>query len=221
MTPEFDLTPLRDDELVALPVFPLPRVVFFPGTLLPLHFFEPRYRALADHCTKDGAGVMAVTLLRPGYEDDYEGSPAIHTVAGVGRVVAHQRNPDGTHNLVLHGLGRVSLDEQPSEHPFRIARGTRLRSERGRLGAHDITTLIACATQVAQVVRRKHPDFELGVDASDEPGIVCDQIADRFIADPAKRQAVLEALDVGERTALVTDRVGELLAMLAENDVAS
>jgi hypothetical protein len=40
-------------------------------------------------------------------------------------------------------------------------------------------------------------------------------IADRLVADVERRQAILEALDLGARFALVTDAVGELMAMLA------
>ena len=81
------IEPLPDDELAALPVFPLPRVVFFPGTILPLHLFEPRYRAMMEDCVSSGPKAMAVALLKPGWDDDYEGAPPIHEIAGAGRIV--------------------------------------------------------------------------------------------------------------------------------------
>ena len=65
------------DWLQDLAVFPLPRVVFFPGTYLPLHIFEPRYRALMRDCITSGRMAMAVTLLKPGYEANYAGRPAV------------------------------------------------------------------------------------------------------------------------------------------------
>ena len=68
-------TPLSDEELVKLPVFPLPRVVFFPGTALPLHFFEPRYTRMIEECLERGCTAMAVALLAPGWGDNYEGNP--------------------------------------------------------------------------------------------------------------------------------------------------
>ena len=48
-----------------IPVFPLPEVVFFPGTVLPLHVFEPRYRRMVADCLA-GDGRLAVAMLRPG-----------------------------------------------------------------------------------------------------------------------------------------------------------
>ena len=59
-----------------MPLFPLPDVVFFPKTLLPLHVYEPRYRTLAsDALERDQA--ICTALLRPGWEADYYGSPEV------------------------------------------------------------------------------------------------------------------------------------------------
>ncbi len=51
----------------AIPVFPLPNVAFFPQTLLPLHIFEPRYRAMVADVI-EGDGLIAMALLRPAWE---------------------------------------------------------------------------------------------------------------------------------------------------------
>ena len=111
-----------------VPVFPLPNAVLFPHTRLPLHVFEPRYRAMVRDATA-GEGLIAVALLCPGFEEDYEGSPAYHPVGTVGRVEELERLPDGRFNLTLVGMERVELQEIPSEKPYRIARATR-RPER-------------------------------------------------------------------------------------------
>ena len=50
---------IPDDALTQLPLFPLPNVVFFPGMLLPLNVFEPRYLELMTHCL-DGHRVVAI-----------------------------------------------------------------------------------------------------------------------------------------------------------------
>ena len=66
---------------------------------------------------------MPVALLAPGWEDNYEGNPEIYEIAGAGRIVAHQERADGTHDIILHGLNRVRLNELPSQgRPYRCAR---------------------------------------------------------------------------------------------------
>ncbi|MGH7405380.1 MAG: LON peptidase substrate-binding domain-containing protein, partial [Candidatus Methylomirabilales bacterium] len=80
-----------------IPIFPLPNVVFFPHTLLPLHIFEPRYRQMLADCLT-GERWLAVVLLRPGWEAEYYGRPAVYAVAGAGEIVASERLPDGRSN---------------------------------------------------------------------------------------------------------------------------
>ncbi len=209
-------------ELEEVAVFPLPSAVFFPDTDLPLHLFEDRYRAMAEDRIVNGSGVIAIALLRPGYEADYEGRPAIHTVAGIGRTIAHRKNENGTHDIVLRGLGRVRLDELPKgEHPYRLAKATPLRTTNTELPRSVLAPLLSCTSRIAAVVRERHPDFEVGFDADDEVATIVDRIADRFVSEPPRRQTILEALDLQERLELVTDAVGDLLALIGSREEPS
>ena len=105
-------------------IFPLPNVVFFPHTLLPLHIFEPRYRQMLADCLA-GERRLAMALLRPGWEADYDGRPPVHSVAGAGEILGSAMPPDGRSNIVLRGLGRTMIeDELPSPKPYRIARAS-------------------------------------------------------------------------------------------------
>ena len=47
-----------------LPLFPLPSVALFPGALLPLHIFEPRYRAMVRDAL-DGERLIGMVMLDP------------------------------------------------------------------------------------------------------------------------------------------------------------
>jgi Lon protease-like protein len=205
------------DWLRALAVFPLPRVVFFPGTVLPLHIFEPRYRALMRDCLRAGQKAMAVTLLKPGYEANYEGRPAMHEVCTIGRIEQHEELPDGRFNLLLRGVGRVRLNELPPEGlPYRRASVELLdgKLHTDRVTRDALTTLLSTASLVGTTVRRSHPDFSLGVQPDDPPHQVADTLADRLLADPEVRQDVLETLDVPERIRRVTGYVAALLGQL-------
>lgn len=206
-----ELAPLSPAELDALPVFPLPRMVFFPGSALPLHLFEPRYRQMIRDCTTGGPAAMAVTLIKPGHEADQRGEPPIATVSGVGRIVWHEALEDGRYNVVLVGLGRARLEELPSDGPYRRAKASMLADEGTATGA-DVSSLLSAAAAISAVVRAAHPDFDLGLDESATPGQVADAIADRLVADAADRQAILETLDVHERITRVTTALGSLLA---------
>lgn len=104
-----------------LPIFPLPGTVLMPGSLLPLHVFEPRYRQLVSDCLRDQRP-LSVPQLRPG-EDEEGDRIAVYPYAAVGLIGAHQELPDGRYNVLVQPLGRVRiLEDRATPLPYRIAR---------------------------------------------------------------------------------------------------
>jgi uncharacterized protein len=102
-------------------LFPLPNLVLFPHVLQPLHIFEPRYVDMLEDALADDR-LIAMAVLAPGWEKDYEGRPPVRPVACLGRVATHVRLPDGRHNLLLAGVARIALgDELPATATFRRA----------------------------------------------------------------------------------------------------
>ncbi len=89
-------------------LFPLPNLVMFPHVLQPLHVFEPRYREMLEEALADDR-LIAMALLRPGWEEDYEGRPPISAMACLGQIVSHNRLEDGSYNVLLLGVERVKL----------------------------------------------------------------------------------------------------------------
>src|SRR6516165_6125069 len=97
-----------DDEALAgftgeARLFPLPNLVLFPHVVQPLHIFEPRYRQLMDDALEDD-NLITMATLQPGWESDYEKSPAVYPVVCIGRILKEESLPDGRYNLLLHGL---------------------------------------------------------------------------------------------------------------------
>ena len=102
-------------------LFPLPNLVLFPHVMQPLHVFEPRYRELVEDAIEDDR-LIAMAVLKPGWEPDYDGRPALFETACLGRILKHHRLPDGRYNLLLVGLRRLHLArELPPTRSFRQA----------------------------------------------------------------------------------------------------
>lgn len=106
-----------------IPLFPLPNVVFFPKTYLPLHVFEPRYRQMVADAASGGQ-CIGMALLKEGWEEQYEGNPPIFSVVCVGRLASVQTLPDGRSNILLQGLERYEVHEEFYEKSYREARVT-------------------------------------------------------------------------------------------------
>ncbi|MDP2313988.1 MAG: LON peptidase substrate-binding domain-containing protein [Pseudomonadota bacterium] len=105
----------------ALPLFPLPGTVLLPGSLLPLHVFEPRYRQLVADCLRDQRP-LSVCQVNPEDAEDTAGSPRILPYAGVGIIGAHQELPDGRYNVLVQPVGRIRiLTESASGLVYRVA----------------------------------------------------------------------------------------------------
>jgi uncharacterized protein len=103
-----------------LPLFPLPNVVLFPNVFLPLHIFEQRYRdMIADAVAGDR--MIGMVLLRPGWQHDYEGRPAVFPVGCSGVITHVEQLADGRYNIVLRGLERFRILAEDQARSYRRA----------------------------------------------------------------------------------------------------
>jgi Lon protease-like protein len=185
--------------LAHAPLFPLPTGALLPGELLPFHIFEARYRAMLAAVRK-GDGMLAVATLLPGWEGEYSGSPPIAEIVGLGRVVKAEPRPDGTSDIVVHGLVR---GEVVSEAPggtrtlrYRVARilprpdGQQHPAELWRLRR-------ALLTGLARRLRTRA--FTCDLTAGFDAGALADRIAASLDLAPEQRVALMQAAHAGLR----------------------
>jgi Lon protease-like protein len=90
-----------------MPLFPL-NVVLFPGMMLPLHIFEPRYREMINRCI-DEEIPFGVVLIQDGYEVGGAAKP--HPIGTAARIVKVDRAKDGTMNITAVGMQRFRILE--------------------------------------------------------------------------------------------------------------
>ena len=103
-----------------IPLFPLPNVVLFPQVFLPLHIFEPRYREMVADAL-GGDRMIGMVLLRPGWQEDYEGRPAVYPVGCAGLITHAEPMPDGRYNIVLRGLEKFRIVREDDSRAYRQA----------------------------------------------------------------------------------------------------
>lgn len=124
-----------------LPLFPL-HTVLCPGATLPLHIFEPRYRALVRHCL-DEEVPFGVVLIRDGRE---VGRSDL-ALAGVGTTARIRRAtplPDGRFDIVTVGERRFALEAVDAERaPYLVGEVRELDEPPGDAGrAATLGTLV-------------------------------------------------------------------------------
>lgn len=197
--------------LEALPIFPLPEVVLFPGALLPLHIFEPRYRAMLADALATHRCIGMALLLEPGKDASLApgGEPRIARAAGLGVIVQHETLPDGRSNILLQGRARVALDELPMEGLYRRARARLLAQVDTTVPDADLAALHAAVMRFVTAVRQRSPAVTFKLPAGVDAGGAADLCAHHLVMDAAVRQRALEELDVAARVRLVATELTE------------
>lgn len=201
---------------VALPIFPLPDLTFFPRTMLPLHIFEARYRAMVTDCLARDKR-LAVVGLKPGYEATYDGRPPVYEVTGVGRIVQWERLATGRYNLLLRGERRARIDrELPADTLYRMVAATPLE-ETGAEGP-AVPALAgrvkARCRQILAAVGRSGAELQQSLDALSDPAELGDHVASALVPIHATRQALLEELHVERRLERLAVALDDLLSQL-------
>ena len=173
-----------------IPIFPLPNAVLFPNVFLPLHIFEPRYRAMVADAL-DGDRIIGMVLLQPGYEANYEGRPAVYPVGCAGLITHAEGLADGRYNIVLRGIEKFRITGEDESRAYRLAhvqplpelataeQRELLRKQRTRLEA-----LLAAAVERAGA----EPKFPPAIPEED----LVNALAQYLEIDPIERQALLE-----------------------------
>jgi Lon protease-like protein len=90
-----------------LPIFPLPNVVLIPNASVPLFIFEERYKQMVHDCLETDR-YLSIALLKKGWEQE-SGSPRPYPVAGFGRIVRAVRLPNECMDIVVQGMGRITM----------------------------------------------------------------------------------------------------------------
>lgn len=201
-----------------LPMFPLKNAHLFPGAVLPLHIFEPRYVEMIEHVLDNGSNAIAIATLKTPVPKDHM-NPPVRAVMGAGVIFAAEKLDEGRWNVLLRGVDRVKLDEEhPQAHQFRAARCEPLEDLDVELSHPLHGQLRSLLGQLAESAPEAREGLNLIMSQGSSPAILTNLLGAHATSDPYVRRQLLETLDVERRLQISTRYVGELL--LERMDVA-
>lgn len=179
-----------------LSIFPLTGAILFPGLQLPLHIFEPRYRAMVgDSLARD----RRIAMIQP--TDSVEGAP-LYAMGCVGRIEDVETSEDGRYNIVLGGESRFRiLRELSVTTPFRQVEAELIEEVQDEfLSSAERASFESEARRFADM-QGYSVDWE-SVAQLDDVSLIngLSQIAP---FDSAAKQALLEAPDLKQRCELL------------------
>jgi len=181
---------------VRLSIFPLAGALLFPRMHLPLHIFEPRYRAMvADSLARD----RRIGMIQPRDGDE---PPALFTVGCVGRIAEVEALPDGRYDIVLEGLSLFRVvRELPVSTLFRQVEAELIAGTEGEILSAAARASLEQESRRFADVHGYAVDWE-AVSRLDDESLV-NGIAQIAPFDPASKQALLEARPLADRAELV------------------
>jgi Lon protease-like protein len=193
-----------------VPIFPLPNVVLFPCTALPLRIFEERYRRMVEAVLAEER-LIAMALLKPGWEPHYEKRPAVHEMVCLGRITADERFESGEYNIVVTGIHRgVITEELQTDLPYRTAQ---LELYRDYYAIDPLVNREMRQHELLVNFRRLFPKsradslFSQVLEADIPLGIICDLLAAAVRLSLDDKQMLLEELDVDSRSDVLLERI--------------
>ncbi|MBL9133339.1 MAG: LON peptidase substrate-binding domain-containing protein [Verrucomicrobiaceae bacterium] len=176
-----------------LPVMVLERCYLLPGGVKPLYIFEERYRRMLDH---------ALSTHRMFCIGDRRRTGGIRPVTTAGVIATSVLAPDGTSQMVLHGIQRVRITEWIQKEPFPIAK------------IEPFTTIRGSEEQLADLARQSialldqfdDPEVKIQLtflrevlEKKNDPEFVCDLITSFTVLRASAQRAVLEEASLVRR----------------------
>lgn len=180
----------------------LPNAVLVPNALLPLHIFEPQYRAMLRWALERDR-LFCIALRKPGTDENAPDN--FFPIGGIGLVRACVGAEDGTSNLILQGLSRVNFGKLIQAQPFRMAKISEFPTD-----CPNLLEAEALGAKVVELCGHLH-DQGRSLPAAlvqklrhvTNPELVADIVTQTFLRDPLQQQRVMEEATVSERLRLL------------------
>lgn len=194
-------------------LFPLPNLVLLPCALRPLHIFEPRYRQLVEDALTTHQQ-LAMAVLEPGWEQDYQGRPPIFPVVCLAHIIESARLKDGRLNILVVGVSRATiLRELPPHKPYREAEVALLEDVYPSSAQHRCRELTERLYSVARSVAAD-PYQAMLIDRLYEGSMPLGMLTDAFTwllqLDLASQRQLLAEANVERRAELLLNHIASL-----------
>lgn len=192
-------------------LFPLPNLVVFPHVVQPLHIFESRYIEMLEDAVADDQ-LLAMGLLMPGWEGQYEGRPPVDPFVCLGRIMSHAPAKEDRYNVLFAGIARAKIvEELPVRRSYREVELQVLDEVPPSEHSPETPKLYA---ELAQAFRKHIPAEILAeqhlsdiLDKESDLGVLTDLVSYSLPLELKFRQYLLAETDVLQRTHMLLDHL--------------
>ncbi|MEX1117626.1 MAG: LON peptidase substrate-binding domain-containing protein [Terrimicrobiaceae bacterium] len=193
-----------------LGVMILPGSALFPGSMLPLYIFEPRYQKMLADTLESHRLFGVVSPL-----DDEASGPLR---GGVGVVRACVANDDGTANLVLQGVSRAEFELSDEVNSYPKASVRALESVNSSITSSESlrTEILSLLTKISELGTPIPEQIQEMLSQLQDFDLFSDMAASCLVGDAAVRQRLIEELDATHRLEVLAAYLTHLFATRQE-----
>ena len=186
-----------------IPVFPLPGAILLPRGQLPLNIFEPRYLNMIDDAM---AGDRIIGMVQP--QGGPQRLPTLSPIGCAGRITSFAETSDGRYLITLTGCARFRLSsELSSQTPYRQIRADFVPFE-ADLRAPLVDDVGLDRDGLLDALRAYLETRGLDIDwdtaETAPPEALINSLSMALPFDPPEKQALLEAVSLADRSAVLT-----------------
>ena len=194
-----------------MPIFPLRDAQLFPGAVLPLHIFEPRYIEMVEFVLESGTNALAIAC-QDSVRIAPDMPPPVRPIMGAGLIFAAERLGEGRWNILIRGIERIRLiNEHDQVNLFRTVRSEILDDIDVPMEHPLHSQLRSLVGQLSEKAPEAREGLNLIMSQGTTPATLTNLLGAHATSDPRVRRQLLETIDVEKRLNMAVKYVGKIL----------
>ena len=199
-----------------LPILPLRNNVLFPGVVIPITVGRDKSIRLIQEANK---GNKIIGVVSQKNQDEESPSFAdLHEVGTVAQIIRLLKMPDGSSTVIIQGKRRFSIEKPLQTDPYMRATVTILNEKPIDKKDKELTIMFKTIKELALQIIRDSPNIpseaQFAIGNIDSPTFLVNFISSNMNADVAKKQEMLEELDMRKRVMMVLEHLTLEVQML-------
>ena len=199
-----------------LPILPLRNNVLFPGVVIPITVGRDKSIKLIQEANK-GNKIIGV-VSQKNQEEESPNFVDLHSIGTVAQIVRLLKMPDGSSTVILQGKRRFEIVTPVQTEPYMRAKVNIFKEIPFEKGNQELDIMFKTIKDLALQIIRESPNIpseaQFAIGNIDSPTFLVNFISSNMNADVAKKQEMLQEMDVKKRVMMVMEHLTLEVQML-------
>lgn len=192
-----------------LPILPLRNNVLFPGVVIPITVGRDKSIKLIQDANA-GSKIIGVVSQKNQEEESPEFND-LHNIGTVAQIIRMLKMPDGSSTVIIQGKRRFEITQPIQTEPYLKAKIKMLKEVKLDRSNKEMDVMYKSIKDLALQIIQDSPNIpseaSFAIGNIDSPTFLVNFISSNMNADVAKKQEMLEELDVKKRVMMVLEHL--------------